>query len=74
MTMEKYEILLIIITISVSGVGFKITLDDLKVFKVFKVKHFKIIFSSRKRYHLITKTYSSLKYYHQYQLPDLTDN
>jgi uncharacterized protein YktA (UPF0223 family) len=72
--MKEYEILLIIISLSLTGVAFKITIEELNVFKVFKLKHFKIIFKGKTNYKLVTKTYNSLSYYHNYQLPKTYDN
>lgn len=72
--MKEYELLLIIISLSLTGVAFKITIEDLNVFKVFKMKHFKIIFKGKNNYFKMAKIYNNLNYYNNYQLPKTYDN
>ena len=72
--MEKYEILSIVITISTLGVGFKITFEDLDVFKLFKVKHLKLTFDSSDHRKLLHKAYLDIKQYQSHTIPTIPES
>lgn len=67
--MKDYDILFIVIAIAISGVAFKITVDDLNVYRIFRVKGLKIVFTSKYNTVIINKLYRLIKYYYQYRLP-----
>lgn len=63
--MERYEILFIIIAIGFFPVGFTITIEDLKINKILKVKKIYILFGSKGLRMVLTL----FKSYYNYQLP-----
>lgn len=67
--MKDYDILYIIIAISISGVAFKIDVEELDVLNLFKVKSVRIIFTSKYNTELVNKMYGTIKYYYRYKLP-----
>lgn len=50
---------------------FTLILKELEVFKWVKIGYLKIVFNTNRNYALINKTYNTIKYYHDYQLPTL---
>jgi hypothetical protein len=66
--MKEYEILLIVLTISVFSIAFKITIEDLTIFKILKVKKIHMLFNSKKKWVRINKF---IKHYVNYKLPPL---
>lgn len=62
----------VIITLIVAD--FTIVLKELEVFKYIKIGYLKFVFNRKHNYTLFSKTYNTLKYYHNYQLPVILDN
>jgi hypothetical protein len=70
--MEKYEIWLIVFTVSVMGTAFKIVIEDLRIFKILRIKRIFIIFNSTRTYRILKKMKNTVMYYHNYTLIPLS--
>lgn len=69
-----HEVLILLITyiaviICLLISDFTLIIKELEVFKYVKIGYLKFVFNNSRNYAFITKTYNTLKYYHNYQLP-----
>lgn len=67
--MQKYEILYCLLAICFSSIAFKITIEDLTIPKVLKLKRLRLIFDGKKALVVVKKVKRKAAYYHNYRLP-----
>ena len=77
--LNMHEIIILLITYvavlgDILGSHFTLILKELEVFKYVKIGYLEFIFNNNRNYSFITKTYNTLKYYHNYNLPVIHDN
>jgi hypothetical protein len=69
--MEKYEILMIVLGFCLTGVLFRITVEEIVVFKILKIKKARVFFNSKKSFKWLFKVKQVVVAYYNYQLPTL---
>lgn len=71
--MEKYEIVLIVLVVSVFNVAFQVLIKKLSINKILSVEEITVNFSSKNILFYIfnSKLKQTILYYHNYQLDDL---
>lgn len=72
--MEKYEILLIIITLCFFSVIFRVSIKKLKIYKILEINEFNIFFISKRDlpiYQNVKKIVNLYIKINNYRLPDL---
>ena len=74
-----HDIIILLITYifalgAILGSHFTIILKELEVFKYVKLGYLEFIFNNNRKHSFITKTYNTLKYYHNYNLPVIHGN